>query len=124
MVTIGIDSHKRTHSAVAVDKVGKQLAQRTERAVQAGFGELLGWARSLASERVWVLEDCQHVSGPLERFLIDHGEPVVRLAPHLMADARRGVRERWRSDPIDALAVARAALRERLESLPTARLAG
>jgi hypothetical protein len=46
----------------------------------------------LGSDRVSVLENCRHVSGPLERFLVDHGETVVRLAPHLMADARRGVR--------------------------------
>ena len=41
-----------------------------------------------------------------------------------MADARQGVRERGKSDPIDALAIARAALREGLETLPTARLTG
>ena len=41
-----------------------------------------------------------------------------------MADARQGVRERGKSDPIDALAIARAALREGVETLPTARLAG
>ena len=46
----------------------------------------------------------------LERFLIDRGETVVRLPPRLMADARQGVRERGKSDPIDALAIARAAL--------------
>ena len=48
----------------------------------------------------------------------------MRLAPQLMAGARRGVRTRGKSDPIDALAIARAALREGVESLPTARLAG
>ena len=64
------------------------------------------------------------MSGSLERFLLDHGETVVRLAPQLMAGARQGMRERGKSDPIDALAIARAALREGLETLPTARLAG
>ena len=62
--------------------------------------------------------------GGLERFLIDRGETVVRLPPQLMADARQGVRERGKSDPIDALAIARAALREGVETLPTAKLAG
>ena len=124
MVTIGIDPHKQTHSAVAVDRVGLELARRTERAVREGFGVLLGWARKLDPERVWVLEDCRHVSGPFERFLIDHGESVVRLAPNLMAGARQSVRERGKSDPIDALAVARAALREGIDALPAARLAG
>ena len=124
MVTIGIDPHKDNHSAVAVDDVGKQLAQTQCRAVADGFGELLAWGRGLAGDRVWVLEDCRHVSGPVERFLLDHGETVARLAPHLMAQARTSVRERGKSDPIDALAVARGALQEGLEQLPTAKLAG
>ena len=40
-----------------------------------------------------------------------------------MADARHGVQERGKSDPIEAFAIARAALREGVETLPTARLA-
>jgi transposase len=125
MVTIGVDPHKKTHSAVAVDAVGAVLDGRTERAKRDGFGGLLAWARGLAdSDRVWVIEDCRHVSGALERFLLDHGEIVVRLAPGLMAGARHSVRERGKSDPIDALAVARAALREGVDTLPAARLAG
>lgn len=124
MLTIGVDPHKQTHSAVAVDELGVQRASRTEPARREGFGELLAWARGLAGERAWVLEDCRHVAGSLERFLLDHGETVVRLPPRLMADARRGVRERGKSDPIDALAVARAALREGLDTLPAARVAG
>jgi transposase len=124
MVTIGIDPHKQTHSASAVDPVGLELSRRTVPAVRDGFGTLLRWARTLDHERVWVLEDCRHVSGPFERFLIDHGETVVRLAPKLMAGARESVRERGKSDPIDTLAVARAALREGIDTLPAARLAG
>jgi transposase len=125
MVTIGVDPHRQTHTAAAVDEVGRELSNRTERAVQDGFGALLVWARRLArDERIWVLEDCRHVSGPFERFLLDHGETVARLAPRLIADARQSVRERGKSDPIDARAVARAALREGSETLPTAQLAG
>ena len=100
------------------------IAQRTAAARGEGFGQLLEWARKLDGERAWVIEDVRHVSGSFERFLIDRGETVVRLPPRLMADARQGVRERGKSDPIDALAIARAALREGIETLPTARLAG
>jgi transposase len=125
MVTIGIDPHKATHCAVAVDAVGRQLATRTEPAQREGFGTLMAWARGWADpDRVWVIEDCRALSGGLERFLLDHGERVVRLAPHLMANARSSVRERGKSDPIDALAVARAALKEGIENLPSAQLAG
>jgi len=101
-----------------------QVAQRTVAARREGFGQLLDWGRKLDGERVWVIEDVRHLSGGLERFLIDRGETVVRLPPRLMADARQVVRERGKSDPIDALAIARAALREGVETLPTARLAG
>jgi transposase len=125
MVTIGVDPHKKTHSAVAVDAVGARLDARTEPAKLDGFAALWGWARRLPDrERVWVIEDCRHVSGPLERFLLDHGETVVRLPPGLMAGARHSVRERGKSDPIDALAVARAALQEGIDTLPAARLVG
>ena len=124
MVTIGIDPHKQTHSAVAVNELGSELAARTVTAKRDGFGELLKWARQIDRDLVWVLEDCRHVSGPLERFLLDHGQTVVRLPPAMMSGARQSVRERGKSDPIDALAVARAALREGIDRLPTARLAG
>jgi transposase len=124
MLTIGVDPYKRTHSAVLVDKLGVELGTSTQPARREGFWLLLAWSRSLPGERAWVLEDCRHVSGPFERFLIDHGEAVVRLPPRLMADAHRGVRTPGKSDPIDALAVARAALREGIDTLPVARLAG
>jgi len=124
MVTIGIDPHKQTHSAVAVDALGVQITQRTVAARLEGFGELVEWGRAIDPERVWVVEDVRHVSGSLERFLLDRGETIVRLPPRLMADARRGVRDRGKSDPIDALAIARAALREGTDTLPVAKLAG
>jgi transposase len=124
LLTIGVDPHKQTHTASAVTELGAEIGSKTEPAVREGFGALLIWARRLDEERVWVIEDCRHVSGPLERFLLDRGESVARLAPHLMAGARRSSRERGKSDPIDATAIARAALREGLDTLPTARLAG
>lgn len=125
MLTIGVDPHKRTHSAMAVDQVGAEVSDVTESAVPDGFGALVRWSRSLPDgERVWVIEDCRHVSGRFERFLLDRGETVVRLPPRLMANAREAVRERGKSDPIDALAIARTALREGIGTLPAARLAG
>jgi transposase len=79
-------------------------------------------ARGLDRERCWAIEDCRHVSGRLERGLVARGERTVSVAPRLMAGACRGARERGKSDPIDATAVARAALREGLERLPGAHL--
>jgi transposase len=123
MIVIGIDPHKRAHTAAAVEQASGALrGERTVRAREQGQGALLRWARALAPERVWALEDCRQVSSRLERFLLARGERVVRVPPRAMAGARRGGRERGKSDAIDALAVARAFLRE--PDLPPAQLAG
>ena len=121
MVIIGADSHKRTHTFVAVDDVGKKLAERTVAATTEGHLEALEWAERWP-ERRWALEDCRHLTRRLESDLLAGGEAVVRVPTRLMAGERRGSRERGESDPIDALAVARAALREL--DLPVARLDG
>ena len=119
MVLLGVDPHKDTHTVVAVDHTGRQLDQTTVAARTPGHGELLGWARRRwPEERVWAVEDCRHVTGRLERDLLAAGERVVRVPPRLMAGTRHAVRALGKSDPIDALAVARAALRE--PDLPTA----
>ena len=112
MIVIGADTHKHSHTVVAVDAAtGRVLADRTVKAKRRSFDDLLLWARGLGAERVWAIEDCRHVSGALERFLLRRGEQVVRIAPKLMAGARRSARERGKSDVIDAVAIARAALR-------------
>jgi transposase len=123
MIVIGTDTHKRTHTCGAVFAGTGQLAgELTAPARKAGFAELLDWGRELDAERIWALEGCRHVSGSLERFLIASGERVVRVPPKLMGESRRGERTRGKSDPIDALAVARAALREGPDTLPGAHL--
>lgn len=121
MVTLGSDSHKRTHTVVAVDLNGRQLASRTVLATSPGHLEVLRWA-SQWPERRWALEDCRQLSRRLEADLLAAGEAVVRVPPKMMAGSRRSVRERGKSDPIDALAVARTALRE--ANLPVAQLEG
>jgi transposase len=125
MIVIGADTHKHSHTVAAVDAAtGRARSDRTARARRRSFDDLLRWARGVGAERVWAIEDCRHVSGALERFLLVRGERVVRVAPKLMADARRSARERGKSDAIDAVAIARAAIREGLDTLPVARLAG
>ncbi len=121
MVVIGTDSHKRTHTVVAVDGNGRRLAEKTPPATSDGHLGLIRWARRWR-ERGFALEDCRHLTRRLEADLLRAGERVVRVPPKLMAGARRSTREPGKSDPIDALSVARAALRER--DLPIARLDG
>ncbi|HVV86749.1 MAG TPA: IS110 family transposase [Kofleriaceae bacterium] len=125
MIVIGSDPHKRSYSCQAVVAgTGELRSSESVPATTGGHERLLAWARGLDRERVWAVEDCRHVSGKLERFLLARGERVVRVAPKLMAGRRRGSRQAGKSDPIDALAVARAALEEGVETLPAAQLAG
>jgi transposase len=121
MVTVGSDSHKQSHTLVAVDGNGRQLACRTVAATSLGHLEAMQWAQGWPQRR-WALEDCRHLSRRLEADLLRAGEVVVRVAPRLMAGARAQARERGKSDPIDAMAVARVALRE--PHLPQAQLEG
>jgi transposase len=122
MVMIGIDAHKRSHTVVVIDAQGRELAQRTAGTTSADHLELVAWASKESAERWWAVEDCRHLSRRLERDLLAAGERIVRVPPKLMANARDAARSFGKSDPIDALAVARAALRE--PDLPTARLDG
>jgi transposase len=108
MIVIGVDVHKHSLTAVAVDELGRTLAERTGQVEE----ELVDWARSLSEERMWALEDCRHVTRALERTLQDQGERLVRVPPRLTAPQRRRGRTRGKSDAIDALAIARAALQE------------
>jgi transposase len=122
-MVVGIDPHKNTHTAAVVDGVtGEQVGVLTVKARPAGHERLLAWARSLHGDLLFAVEDCRHVSGGLQRFLLARGERVVAVPPKLMAGARRGARTRGKSDPIDARAVATAALRH--PDLPPAHLAG
>lgn len=123
MVTLGIDAHKRTHTVVAVDGLGRQLGSKTTTAATSeAHTDLLAWARRLGDDRTWAVEDCRHLSRRLEADLLAAGERIVRVPPKLMAHARDAARTYGKSDPIDALAVARAALRH--PDLPAARLDG
>jgi transposase len=66
--------------------------------------------------------DCRHLTRRLEQDLLAAGQRVVRVPTRLMAAARRGTRRPGTSDPIDAEAVALAALRH--HDLPVAALDG
>jgi transposase len=113
MVVLGADVHKRTHTFVAVDQLGRQLGHKTFPATTTGHHQALRWARAqFGTDLRWAIEDCRHLSARLERDLLTAGQAVVRVPPKMMAEHRRTARTRGKSDPIDALAVARAAQRE------------
>lgn len=121
MVIIGTDSHKRTHTVVAVDDVGRRLGVKTVRTNGEGHLELVRWSTQF-DEVTFALEDCRHLTRRLEADLLAAGCRVVRVPTKLMAGARRAAREPGKSDPIDAEAVALAALRH--PDLPVAELDG
>lgn len=119
MVVLGTDPHKKSHTVVACDEAGCQLSMITIPATVAGHLKLRRWVAQYPQRR-WAVEDGRHVAGRLLRDLIAAGEQVTCVPTKLMAGARASARTRGKSDPIDALAVARAALRE--PGLPAAHL--
>jgi transposase len=123
MIVIGADTHKGSHALAAVDEgTGRVRGSREIKADDAGHLAAVRWARGLDEERVWAIEDCRHVSRRLEQALLAAGERVVRVAPHRMGASRKGEREPGKSDQIDALAVARAVVKDGVERFPVAYL--
>ena len=101
---------------------GQVIDPLTVAASDPGRARLVRWVIGLGAQVRVALEDVRHVSGRLERALIEQQVAVVRVPPRLMDQARRQGRARGKSDPIDALAVARAALAH--PDPPAAALAG
>lgn len=112
MVVFGIDPHKASHTVVVVDGNGRQLGMCQVPATAAGHARLLAWAAPFVGdgpgEAVWAVEDCRHVAGPLLLDLWAAGLAAVLVPPRMTA-VLRGAGRAGKSDPIDALAVARAA---------------
>jgi transposase len=114
VTVIGVDAHKRSHTLVAVDDAGRKLAEKTVSTTSEGHAEAIVWATERFGSNVkWSIEDVRSVSYHLERDLLAAAPwAVVRCPPKLMARTRSSGREPGKSDPIDALAIARAALQE------------
>jgi transposase len=93
MIVIGVDVHKHSVTAVAVDEVGRPLA---EKLIPVGCEALLAWAAGLDPERLWAVEDCRQLTRWLERQLLAVGEELVRVPPKLTVPAldNRGVQGR------------------------------
>ena len=60
-MVIGVDAHKRTHTMVATDAVGRRLAETTVEATSDGHLEALEWASRWPVRR-WAVEDCRHLT--------------------------------------------------------------
>ena len=76
-VMIGIDPHKSTHTAVAVDRDERTLARLTVPATKGQTQRLLAWAEPLDTERVWAIESAAGLGRLLAQELVAAGERVI-----------------------------------------------
>jgi len=121
MIVIGVDVHKRTHTLAAIDGItGREIGRLEVAATDAGHVLALRFAVGLGKDVVWAIEDCRHVSRRLEQALLGTGAEVIRVPPAMTGESRKGQRTPGKSDPIDALAVARTVVREGVEKFAVA----
>jgi transposase len=107
MVLIAIDPHKSSHTAVAVDEQGVLLEQRRVEAREQR--QLLRWARQWPQRR-WAIEGAHGLGHQLAQQLVAEGEAVVDVPASLVRRVRL-LAVGDKTDQLDALATAEAALR-------------
>ena len=121
MSAIGIDTHKDTLAACVVDVLGTPRAERTFDNDPAGHRALLAWVQASDPNAVIGVEGSASFGAPAARFLSAAGCSVREVPPQLSRRERIRTRRAGKSDPGDALAIARVTLRE--PDLPPVRLA-
>lgn len=104
VVTVGVDTHADTHTAVALDQRGARLDAVTVANTTAGFASLLEWAEALGVIDRFGIEGTGSYGAGLARWLADRGMVCVEVHRPDRADRRR----RGKSDPLDAEQAARA----------------
>ena len=110
-VIIGVDPHKATHTAVAIDRTEAELARTRVRATRTQIPQLLPWAEPLG-ERTWAIESAGGLGYLVAQQLVATGEIVLDVPATLASRVRvLGTGRSDKNDPNDALSVAIAALR-------------
>jgi transposase len=113
MVLIGIDPHKGSHTAVAIDRDETKVAELRLRSSKQQCAQLLEWAAAFP-ERRWAIESAGGLGYLLAQQLVAAGEDVVDVPPTLSSRVRvLGSGKGQKNDPNDALSTAIAALRGR-----------
>jgi hypothetical protein len=111
VVMIGVDPHKASHTAVAVNAAEQPLGQLRVRALVLQAERLLGWAQAWP-ERAWAVEGAGGLGHLLAQQLLSAGERVLDVPPKLAARVRLlATGNVNKNDPNDARSVAVAALR-------------
>lgn len=111
-ITLGVDAHKESHTVVAINQVGRFQDQVTIPNDPEGYQQAYRWACQLGEKRTWGVENSGHFGRGFAQYLLGQGEPVLEVSPHLTGRKRRRSRDASKSDPNDALAVARVVLQE------------
>ena len=110
-VMIGVDPHKGSHTAVAIDEGESELANLKVRATPHQLDQLLEWAAPF-DDRTWAVESAWGLGLLLSQQLLDAGEEVLDVPATLAARVRvLGTGRSNKNDPNDARSVAVAALR-------------
>ena len=110
-VIIGVDPHKASHTAVAIDGTEVELGSKQVRATRRQVDQLLGSAEPFES-RLWAVESANGLGYLLSQQLVDAGETVVDVPATLVARTRVLATGRSaKTDSNDALSVAITALR-------------
>jgi transposase len=113
VITIGIDPHKRSLTAAALDSNSKLLGQLRLPASREAGRQLLAWA-AVWPERCWAVEGASGLGRPIAQLLVGAGEPVLDVPAKLAARARLlGTSSARKTDLADACSVAAAAIHHR-----------
>jgi transposase len=111
-VMIGIDPHKSTHTAVAVDRDEQPIARLMLPARPGQTERLLAWAEPLDADRVWAIESATGLGRLLAQQLVAAGERVIDVPPTLSARVRLLASSKTsKNDSNDALSTAIAGMR-------------
>jgi transposase len=110
-VIIGVDPHKASHTAVAIDTNEQELDHKKVRAARTQVDHLLAWAEPFPA-RTWAIEGADGMGYLLAQQLVATGEHVINVPATLASRIRLlGTGRTNKNDPNDALSVAVAALR-------------
>ena len=111
-ITLGVDGHKESHTVVAINQVGQFLDQITIANDPHGFQGAYRWACDLGPDRTWGIENSGHFAWAFAQYLLSQGEALFEVSPHLTGRKRNRSHDAPKSDPNDALAVARIVLQD------------
>jgi hypothetical protein len=113
VITIGIDPHKRSLTAVALDAHSQPLGSLRVAMTDRAVAQLLAWAAPWPARR-WAVEGATGLGHTVAQQLVGAGELVVDVPAKLAARARLlGAGSPRKTDRTDATSVAAVALHHR-----------